>query len=218
MGTKKLPPFDLQGTGDALANLASCVAGYAVEPFGTRANAVWFLSQNGQVTWMGVDGRDALPMFEVFTLHILTLNELQDRWKDWEAPTFPEDVPDPLCALMTTKPPKPVAPTTFAAWPFPSWRTQVLRRAEFIIDDVPVAGTVGEHPHMQSAARPMAVPAGASASCEVTVGLLFTGTNGGRLLMGVDWMPFNMVATDQSQEIDEYLGPCETMDLDAYLE
>ena len=218
MGTKQLPPFDIQGTRDARAILATDVAGYAVESSGSRANGVWFCSRDGQVIWMGVDGRDALPMFEVFTLAIATLKELQDRWKDWKAPPLPDDVPDPLRALMTTKPPMPVSPTAFEDWPFPSWWTQVLRRAEFIIDDVPVACTVGEHPNMQSAARPMAVPVEASASCEVTVGLLFTGPDGGRLLMGVDWTPFGMVVTDQSKAIEEFLAPCETIDLDAYLD
>jgi hypothetical protein len=167
---------------------------------------------------MSVDGRDALPMFEVFTLRLATLKELQDRWHDWKAPPLPADMPDQLRALMTTKPPMPASPTIFDTWPFPSWRTQVLRRAEFIIENVPVADTVGDHPNSQSASRPMAVPAEASASCEVTVGLLFTGPDGRRLLMGVDWMPYSMVVTDQSEEIDEYLAPCEATDLDVYLD
>ena len=217
MRTKLLPPFDLQGSRDALANLAGDVPGYAVELFGTGASAVWFRSGDGQLTSVRVDGRDALPMFEVFTLHVATLSELEDRWKDWKAPSLPEDVPETLRAFMTTKPPRPAPPANLDAWPFPTWQTEVLRRAEFIIDNVPVAGTFGENPNMQSAARPAAVPAEASACCEVTVGLLFTGSDGGRLLIGVDWMPFNLVVTDQIDLIEEYLTQCVAIDLDTYL-
>jgi hypothetical protein len=62
------------------------------------------------------------------------------------------------------------------------------------------------------------VPSEAAASVEVAVGLLFVGPNGKRLLMGVDWMPLNMIVTDVVAEIDEYLAPCEAIDLNAYLE
>ena len=218
MSTKRLPSFEIQGARDSLSSLANDVTGYAVERIGKAPHAVWLRSRDGQAKLIGVDQRDALPMFEVFTLHIATLNELQDRQRDWKAPPVPTEVPARLRVLMTTNLPMPVAPTTFEAWPFKSWRTQVLRRAEFIIKNAPVEGAFGEHPNMQSAARPMMVPSEASASCEVAVGLLFTGPDGRRLLMGVDWMPMNMVVTDQSKEIDEYIAPCEAVDLAAYLD
>lgn len=56
----------------------------------------------------------------------------------------------------------------------------------------------------------MKVPPEASATCEVAAGILFfTGRNGNRLLMGVDWLPQNMVVTAAPAKIDEYLPPYE---------
>jgi hypothetical protein len=216
--TKQLAPFELQGKQASLASLADDVAEYSVQRMGKSVSAVWLRGRDGQVWFVTVDSRDALPRFEVFTLGIDTLDELQTRWREWKAPQLPDDMPEGLRALMMTRPAMPTPPPTFDAWPFTSWRTQVLRRAEFIIEDVSDVPTFGENPNMQSATRPMAVPSEASASCVVAVGFLFTGANGKRLLMGVDWMPLNMVVTDVAAEIDEYLAPCEAVDLDVYLD
>lgn len=218
MATKRLPPFELQGTPAVLTSLAQNVAEYSVQRLDKSVFAVWLRGRGGQVRFVSVDQRDALPMFEVFTLGILTLAELQTRWRQWKAPSLPDDMPEPLRTLMTTKPTMPMPPLVFEAWPFESWQTQVLRRAEYIIENVSDVPTVGENPNLQSAARPMTVPSKASASCDVAVGLLFTGPHGKRLLMGVDWMPLHMVVSDIKTEIDEYLVPCEMIDLGAYLE
>lgn len=218
MRTKQPPPFGLQGTRDSIAILASGVTGYAVERLSGSASEVWFRSHEGQSVCIRVDQRDALPMFEVFALHIATLSELQDKWREWTAPALPDDLPDTLRALMSRKPPMPVSPTNFDAWPFQTWRTEVLRRAEFIIADVGDVGTFGEHPNMQSAMKPTEVPAEASATCEVAVGLLFSAPDGERLLIGVAWMPFNLTVTDQRDVIDQYLASCETTDLNTYLQ
>jgi hypothetical protein len=98
------------------------------------------------------------------------------------------------------------------------WRTQVLRRAEFIVEDAAVEGTFGNNPNAQSASRPDSVPVEASASCEVAAGVLFTGSDGRRLLIGVDWLPMNLVISDVATEIDAYLEPCDAVDLSVYLE
>ena len=217
MSTKHLPPFELQGTHSALVGLAVDVTEYSVQRMGKSVSAVWLRGRDGQVRFVSVDQRDALPMFEVFTLGIFTLDELQARWRKWKAPVLPDDMPEQLRGLMTTKPPMPTPPQAFQAWPFDSWRTQVLRRAEFVVENVSDVSTVGQNPNMQSATRPKSVPSEASASCEVAVGLLFIGNNSQRLLLAVDWMPLNMIVTDNDAEIDEYLAPCEAIDLNAYL-
>lgn len=216
--TKRMPSFELQGTKVSLASLAR-ISGYKVESGGGRTAAVWLKADDGQVRLVTVDQRDALPMFEVFTLAVATMGELEARLKEWKPPTtIPEGVPEWMRALMMTRPTMPTLPTDFIAWPFDHWRTKVLRRAEFIVEDVPVGKTFGNNPNVQSAAHPMTVPKEASASCEVAAGILFSGAGGKRILIGVDWMPENMIVLDEPAKIDDYLRPCEAIDLSVYLE
>jgi hypothetical protein len=216
--TKQLPSFELQGTPTSLASLRTDVAAYSMVRGGSATFAVWLKCKDGRVLFMGVDQREPLPMFEVFTLAIATMDELKARWRDWKPPTLPDDMPEPFRTFVTARPAAPTAPADFEPWPFDQWQTQVLRRAEFIVEDVPIGGAFGNNPNMQSAARPMSVPPEASASCEVAAGVLFTGANGKRLLIGVDWMPENMVVTDTPAKIDQYLQPCERVELTTYLE
>jgi len=125
-------------------------------------------------------------------------------------------MPENFRRLMSTRPELPKPSTEFQPWPFASWRLEVLRRAEYIIDQVDVGPTFGNKPSMQAPCRPGHVPPEASAYCEVAVGLLFTYGNSKQLLVGVDWMPFNMIVTDDVHEIDEYLHPCERVPLKDY--
>ena len=215
--TKLLPPFELQGTSASIASLAGDIAGFSVVRSGSSSFAVWFKGKDDQVRLISVEQRDALPMFEVFTLSVATPDEMLERWKDWKAPLVPDEVPEPFRSIMTTRPTAPNPPKDFDVWPFAQWRTEVLRRAEFIIEGVSAASTVGNNPNMQSAVRPTSVPPEASASCEVAVGFLFTGASGERLLVGVDEMPMWMTIIQSAAEIDEYLKPCEVVDLPSYL-
>lgn len=215
--TKQFPSFELQGSPAALAGLAESIAGYSVVRGGDAAFAVWLKRLDGSALYVGVDQRDVLPMFEVFALWVATPDDLAELARGWEAPTIADDVSEPFrTAIMT--PPAPMPPEQFDPWPLAQWRTEVLRRAEFIVEDGPVEGALGTHPNTQSAAPPKSVPVEASASCEVAVGLLFTGATGNRLLIGVDWMPERMTITDIAAEIDEYLKPCEAVEFSSYLE
>lgn len=215
--TKLLPSFELQGGLEPLASLGADIAAYSVVQGGSTTYAVWLKSKDGRIRFLGVDRREPLPMFEVFTLAIATLEELEARWRDWSPPTLPHEIPEPFRTMAMTRPSAPAAPTNFEPWPFDHWQTQVLRRAEFIVENVPVDGTVGSSPNIQSAARPTRVPSEASAGCEVAAGLLFTGANSNRLLIGVDWMPECIVVTDEAAKIEEYLRPCEKVELTPYL-
>lgn len=215
--TKELPSFELQGTPASLASLAADLVGYSV----VRAPnpvAVWLRSGDGTARLVGVDQRDALPMFEVFTLNVATPGELTERMRDLQPPPQTDEMPEPLRTLMSTRPTAPIPPDEFDPWPFSEWRTQVLRRAEFIVEDADAEGTVGNNPNAQSASRPSSVPAEASASCEVAAGVLFTDPHGRRLLIGVDWLPMNLVISDRAIEIDAYLEACDAVDLTVYLE
>lgn len=211
------PPFELQAGRSALASLGDGIASFKVERHGTSIGGVWLRDAGGRDWLVAVDQRDVRPMFEVFTLGIESIDELRARWREWKAPVVPSDMPEPLRQMMTTRPSQPVAPTDFRPWPFKTIRIDVLRRAEFIVEGVDVAGTVGDHPNSQSADVPGHVPDEASALCEVAVGLLFTDESGQRLLIGVDWMPMNLVITQEAATIDAYLSPCERIGLSAYM-
>jgi hypothetical protein len=214
--TKELPPFELQGTHVSLASLAANLVGYTVVR-GAKPLMVWLRSSDGTARLLGVDQRDVLPMFEVFTLNVATADELEERMRDWQPPAQTDDLPEPLRRLMSVRPTAPLPPAEFDPWPFSEWRTQVLRRAEFIIEDPGVEGTFGNNPNVQSASRPNSVPSEATASCEVAAGVLFTSPDGRRLLIGVDWLPMNLVVSETAVEIDAYLEPCDAVDLTAYL-
>lgn len=216
--TKRFPSFELQGARASLAGLTAGIAGYSVVRAGPATFAVWLRSKDGSARYVGVDQRDVSPMFEVFTIGITTPDELAELSRDWKAPSLADDVPEPFRTMMMTRPVSPAPPEKFDPWPFSTWRTEVLRRAEFIVEDVRAEGALGNRPNMQSAGRPMSVPIEASASCEVAAGVLFTGSGGRRLLIGVDWMPEHMIVTDVATDIDEYLKPCEAIELSTYLE
>lgn len=212
----EFPPFELQASPSALRHLNSGLIGWRVERVGKRVSNVWLKDSNGAIWLVGVDQRDVRPMFEVFTLGMLGMSELHEQWERWEAPVLPEGVPEGLRQLLTTRPAAPVAPTQFDAWPLRSWQTEVVRRAEFIIEDAQVGPTFGSNPNSQSAARPGAVPPSASASCEVAAGVLFTGDDR-RLLLAVDWLPMNMLILQDAAEISAFLADCELVGMADYL-
>lgn len=172
------PPFELQGSTDTVDLLRSGIAGWRVERWGVNAHSVWLQWKDGSIAFVSVAQRDLAPMFEVFTLGVLDMAELEDRWRRWEPPAVPTDLPEGLRQSMMTKPSPPAAPTDFEPWPLAHWRTEVVRRAEFVVENADVGRTFGDNPNAQSAARPGRVPPEANASCEVAAGLLFTGEEG----------------------------------------
>jgi hypothetical protein len=180
------PPFELQVSLSNLAKLSKGLTSFAVSPLG---NPTWLKSEDG-VWAITVADRDLEHKFEVFTLRI-------------EEAGSNLHIPIP-------------APSEFRPWPFIEWRVHVLRRAEYIFKPEDPAPTIGVDPLGQDAARPGAVPLVALSSCEVAAGLLFAGANQQRLLICVDWMPFNMVVTDEPLEIDDFIKSCVSMSLDDY--
>ena len=212
----QFPSFDIQATRPTLLALESGVAGYVVEQAGRGASLVWLRSHAGQIWGISVDQRDLEFKFEVFTLAIETIEAMQARAAAWKPPQLPSDIPENFRRLMSTPPDLPKPSAEFQPWPFASWRVEVLRRAEYITNSVDPGPTFGTNPSMQAPSRPGQVPPEASVYCEAAVGLLFTDGNSKRLLVGVDWMPFNMIVTEDLHEVDEYLRPCECVPLKDY--
>lgn len=217
MVRKVFPPFELQADRTALDMLATGLSGFMVERAHDYATGVWLRSRDGQVWSILTDTRDLQFKFEVFTLAVVSLEALQARVAAWKPPNLPDDVPEKYRPLFLSRPPVPQAPARFKPWPFDQWRCDVLRRIEFVIDDVAVPQTFGNSPNLQGATALEAVPSDASATCEVAAGLLFTGDDGKRLLIGVDWTPSNVIWTTEATQINDYMKPCEIVSLDAYV-
>lgn len=209
-------PFELQASTLALRQLTNGISGWRVERRGKMVSAVWLRTSDGTIWLLDVNQRDVRPMFEVFTLGMLSMSELRGRWERWKPPVLPAGVPDALRQLLTTRPAAPVAPTAFEAWPLRSWRTQVVRRTEFIVERADVGPTFGDNPNSQGAARPREVPRDASAFCEVAAGVLFT-SEAYSVLLAVDWMPMNMLILQDLPDIQAFIADCELVDMADYL-
>lgn len=213
--TRRFPAIELQAFRPALLALESGIEGYAIVGAGKNISLVW-IRASGRIWAIGIDERELQSTFEVFPLAIESFEAVQARVAAWQPPVLPADTPEAVRHLMSMRPEPLKRPTDFQPWPLSNWRVEVLRRAEYIIENVDPGPTFGENPNAQAAARPGNVPAAASASCEVAVALLFTDDAGKRLLIGADWMPFNMVVTQDARTIDDYLLPCERSAARAY--
>jgi hypothetical protein len=212
----EFPPFELQASASALQQLASGITGWRVQRVGNKVSSIWLSNADGASWFVSVDQRDVRPMFEVFTLSMLSMSDLRERWEQWKPPVLPEGVPEELRKLLTTRPAAPVPPSDFEAWPLHSWRTEVVRRAEFLVEGEDVGPTFGNNPDFQSSTRPRAVPSAASAACEVAAGILFTDEDSS-LLLAVDWTPMNMLVLREAVEISAFISDCELVSMPYYL-
>jgi hypothetical protein len=217
MSTAVYPPFELQGDGDAFTAIIDGPTGYWIDALGGRIGGVWLRDRKGESWLVAADQRDLCFKFEVFALGVMSIKQLRARWRDWKLPTIPADMPEPFRSIMAMRPPEPVAPVSYDDWPFETDRVEVLRRAEFIVEDVDVGPTFGNSPNAQSAVAPGSVPKEANASCEVAVGLLFSGRDGRRFLLATDWMPMDLIVTQEASQIDEFVADCERIDLRLYM-
>jgi hypothetical protein len=211
---RRFPPFELEASPTTFAALHR-LSGVAL---GGRPGTTWLRDLDGKAYPIHVTQRDLEFKFEVFSLAIPTMAALAERVALWVAPDLPADLPDIVRHAMVRRPELPIAPSDFEPWPFEKWTVEVLRRAEFIVEDVEVHGALGEAPIMQSAAPPGEVPAEASASCEVAVGLLFTGEDGSQLLIGADWFPFDTIVTRDAAQIEAFRQLCESVRLEEYID
>ncbi len=194
------PPRPVKIDPLAIPALTEGLRDYAVEAWvGPDASLFChlFLRDHGGRLWdVWAHPHDLEPLFEIFALNVEGRASLEARFPPG---TFSD--PEGL----------------FTPWPFQSWRVEALHRQEGVFkldDDLP---TFGDGPIGQGAAEPGSIPDGAEALCEVGVGLLFTGDNGKRLLIGVDWQPLALLMTSDDARIDAYLAPCVREDLTDYL-
>ncbi len=210
----EFPSFELQASASALKQLATGIAGWRVEHSENGSSSVWLRTSDGTVWLIGIFRREVTPRFEVFTLGMLSLDELHRRWEGWQPPAMPKDALEGFRKFLATRPPAPAAPTSFDPWPLRSWRTEVVRRAEFVVEGESAGATFDDDPNVQSAARLLSVPPEASAFCEVASGVLFTGDDDRRLLIAVDWMPMNILIVEDAADIDT--SECQLVPMEAY--
>ena len=206
MTPRQHPPFQITATESTVAALCG---GLRAMSLGGKRGENWLRDGSGNTFLARVNQRDLEARFEVFSLMLLNSAELESRIKERSSFRFPEDFPAALKHLVSREPAPLIAPDSFEPWPFEEWRTDVLYRVEFIVEGAAARGAIGSTPNIQDAARPGEVPADAAACCEVAAGLLFTGRDGGRLLLAVDWFPFDMIVSRDPHEIDDFRAVCE---------
>jgi hypothetical protein len=215
---RQFPPFELQASAADMLSLRAGVRGYATDGVGPSPSMVWIKAANDTMLAVGVDSRDLEFKFEVFTLALETEQALAHRVLTAPPVKLPDDAPEMMkqWASMPRVAPKP--PADFKPWPFDAWRVEVLRRAEYIIGDLqPPPETFGNDPVARNPARPGEVPPEAWAACDVAVGLLFSGSGGKRLMVAADWMPFNLIVTQDEPAIVEFIESCATIDVEEYV-
>ncbi len=212
----EFPPVELQASPSALQQLMTGINGWHVERMGSSASNIWLRTSDGAVWLIEVDQRCVRPRFEVFTLKMLSMCELHERWERWSPPALTSDVPDGFRKLLTTRPPAPAAPIKFDPWPFRSWRTEVVRKVEFMVDGGNAGPMTGDNRETESAGRRRAVPPEATAFCEVAAGVLFTGDDDRKLLLAVNWMPMDMLVVEDAAEINALNSKCELVRMEAY--
>lgn len=182
-------PFDLQVMSSDLSLFSKNLTQFAST---ARGGLTWLKGKDGTLWMLSVASRDLEYKFEVFTVRI---EKAVSNFR-----------------LATS------APVEFRPWPFVEWRVDVLRRAEYICKPEGPITCVGNNPLLQCAAQPGEVPPVALSSCIVAAGLLFTGSDQNRLLICVDWMPFNMIVTQEQTTIDDIIQTCQVISVDDYVQ
>ncbi|WP_353230973.1 hypothetical protein [Novosphingobium sp.] len=219
------PPFHIDADADALTAIGVGIASivpmlnrYQPDHAGPRAELVWIKDSAGTAWAITANQRDLEFKFEVFSLSIENEAALKTRIETGNPLPLPDDAPDWLRTIAAVPRMAPVPPADLQPPPFQICRTDVLRRAEFIMSDVHIEEALGENPNLQTAAVPENVPSNADACCIVSVALLFTGLEGQRLLVGVDWFPLNLIMTAHPDAIDDYTADCEMIEICEYAE
>lgn len=211
------PAYELQAESEALRAVASGITGMSFDSSCMRPDHVWLCDNTGRPWLVTARAHDLCFKFEVFSLAISSIEELQARWREWKPPIIHAGIPEPFRSLMAVRPPQPTAPLVFDHWPFAPRQVEVLRRVEWIADLVDAGPASGDIPNIQSAARPGRIPPGATATCQVAVGLLFSGPEDERLLLAADWMPMNLIVTREADKIDAFLVDCDRIELRTYM-
>lgn len=205
-------PVELRASREALLALSEAITDFRVEELlGERGDvsAVWF--QADQLYLVSVDIVGLAFKFEVFTLIVKTPAQMlgimqanvPQTEKAWE------EMREAGLAIPPMGPPvEPVPAGELAEWPFRSWRLDVLKRMEFIVDPEHLPETADAvQEYFQSLPAGVA-PDGSEHTCVTAVGLLFTADDGGRFLLVADGMPGWMRVSDEEEVVQSYLRQC----------
>jgi hypothetical protein len=172
----------LNADAGARSGLTRGITHFAVikHPYVAGPTCVLLKQENSSFIEVVVTGATIVPRFEVFTLTV-SVGRLAELGDQSE----------------------------WQVWPFSLWHVCVATREEFIVPIARTPAMLGSGPsNAQDAVKPGCVPRDAIASAEVDAALLFFG-GCGRLLIGVDWMPLNLIVTQDEHVITDYLRCCE---------
>jgi len=184
-------PETIKAEAGDLRSLASALTGYTVSTDHGRISALWLWRGDQAPLLVTSDGRDIVFKFEVFTLAIQTPH----------SPSLPESEQE--------------AAGHAVKWPFSEWQVDVL----WIRDWSSPIEALPEEWHDDSEARLFGeVPAGAKHACLVAKALLFTGSDGCRLIIDQGEVPLDLYATTDPEFINQAISGAMLMPLDLYLE
>ncbi|KQO06768.1 hypothetical protein [Sphingomonas sp. Leaf242] len=184
-------PETIKAEAADLRSLASALTGYTISVDHGRISALW-LWRSGQAPLLVTsDSRDIVFKFEVFTLAI-------------QAPLY-----------STLREGEQEAVGRAVKWPFFEWRVDVLWIHDW---SIPVEA-LPDGWYSSSKDRFFGqVPAGAEHTCLVAKALLFTGSDGSRLIIDQGEMPLDLYVTTDPKFINQAISDAMLMPLDRYLE
>lgn len=205
-------PVEIRASPRALLTLTQDITGFRVEELpGERGDviAVWFLTD--QLYLVSVDILGLEFKFEVFALVVKTSDEMLTIMQD-NAPLMEEAWAEMREAGISIPPMEmPVRPAPageLTRWPFRSWRLDILKRMEFIVDSEHLPETASALDSYLASLRPGEAPVGSEQTCLTAMGLLFTSETGARFLVVADGMPGCMKVTDDEEVVQSYLRRC----------
>lgn len=172
-----------------LHSLATALTGHTISADHGRMSGLWLWRGDQPSLLVTSVSRDIVFKFEVFTLAI--------------------QAPFPILRESERE-----AAGRAVEWPFTEWQVDVLwiRDWSIPIEALPDGWcTSSEHRCFGD------VPAGAEHACLVAKALLFTGTDGRRLVIDQGEMPLDLYVTTDPEFIDQAISGAMPMPLDRYL-
>ena len=188
------PPEKIEASDEDLRSLCHGLVGYGLSGQQGKAWGVWLLRRKRPPLLAISDSRDIVFKFEVFTLALRTPEEVLSAAS--ENRSRMADILSKLNDLgMTALPlealPECFRPDEIRAWPFAHWQVEVLWQRDWTIPVEKVPDDWWSNPDKAFGA----VPVGADHACLVVKGLLFTGGNGGQLLVSQGDMALDLLVT-----------------------
>lgn len=184
-------PQRIDASKSDLESLATMLTAITIwtDGFG-RVAGVWLWRGDQSGLFVTSDSRDIVFKFEVFTLGI-------------------RDTDDNAIAPYVTE-----AKVRATSWPFPNWKVDILWARDWSISLEALPEDWVESDKSQQFGQ---VPDGADHACFVAEGLMFTGSDGNRMIINQGEMPLDLVVSRDPSIIDKFLIGATTMPLDDYI-